>query len=84
MYSPRFDGAVLFALLSICQEKFGEGNSSELSIKRCTKASVTLGMHAQLEYHLDFLSKAESFKHAYKQPSHSIRGHFNKELHINV
>ena len=47
---------------------------------RWTKASVTLGRHARLEYHLDSLSKAESFKCAYKQPSHSIRGHFNKEL----
>ena len=45
-----------------------------------TKVSSTLGNHATLAYHLDCVTRADSFRCAYEDPRSSIRGQFNKEL----
>lgn len=47
---------------------------------RWTKISMILGNHATTEYHLDCLTRADSFKSSYEDPRSSISGQFNKEL----
>ena len=67
-------------MLSLCQKSVREGILVNSPFVRWTKVSTTLGNHATLEYHLDCLTRADSFKCASEDPRSSIHGQFNKEL----
>jgi len=72
VYSPKLDGGFCLPCFLFARNRSGKGTLVNSPFKHWTKVSVTLGKHATLEYHLDCLTKAESFRCAYEQPSHSI------------
>lgn len=68
-------------MLYLRQTSVWEGNSGELTIRSLDEGIHDTGKPCNpLEYHLDCLTRVDSFKSAYEDPRSSICGQFNKEL----
>ena len=80
VYSPKLDGGFCLPRFLFARNRSGKGILVNSPFVRWTKVSTTLGNHATLEYHLDCLTRADSFKCASEDPRSSIHGQFNKEL----
>ena len=80
VYSPSLDGGFCLPCFLFISNRSGKGSLVNSPFCRWTKVSTALGSHNTLDYHLDCLTKADSFKTAYEDPRNSIRGQFNKEL----
>ena len=80
VYSPTLDGGFCLPCFLFARNRSGKGILVNTPFVHWTKVSSTLGNHATLAYHLDCVTRADSFRCAYEDPRSSIRGQFNKEL----